>query len=65
MALADPGFGGNCHSETGSPTSISRTIEKVFDDSQYTGEIGLAGRKLKEYPKCSAKYDLIDTTVAG
>ena len=48
-----------------SPTSLSRTIEKVFDESQYTGEINLSGRKLKEYPKCACKYDLVDTTSAG
>jgi hypothetical protein len=48
-----------------SPTSVSRTIEKVFDESQYTGEINLSGRKLKDYPKCACKYDLVDTTSAG
>jgi len=48
-----------------SPTSLSRTIEKVFDESQYTGEINLSGRKLKEYPKCASKYDLVDITSAG
>ena len=48
-----------------SPTSLSRTIEKVFDDSQYTGVLNLSGRKLKEYPRAAAKYDLVDTTVAG
>jgi len=48
-----------------SPTSVSRTIEKVFDESQYTGEINLSGRKLKEYPKCACKYDLVDITSAG
>ena len=48
-----------------SPTSLSRTIEKVFDESQYTGEINLSGRKLKEYPKCACKYDLVDIASAG
>ena len=48
-----------------SPTSFSRTLEKVFDEAQYTGVINLSGRKLKEYPKISSKYDLIDTTVTG
>ncbi|OWF41575.1 Leucine-rich repeat and calponin homology domain-containing protein 3 [Mizuhopecten yessoensis] len=45
-----------------SPTSLSRTIDRVFEDAQHTGEINLSGRKLKEYPKSvSAKYDLVDT----
>lgn len=48
-----------------SPTSTSRTVEKVLDDSQYTGEINLSGRKLKEYPLSASKYDLIDTTLVG
>jgi len=60
--MANDGLNG---SGSQSPTSLSRTIEKVFDESQYTGEINLSGRKLKEYPKCARKYDLVDTTSAG
>jgi len=48
-----------------SPPSLSRTVDKVLDDSQYTGEINLSGRKLKEFPHSAAKYDLVDTSVAG
>ena len=48
-----------------SPTSLSRTLEKVFDEAQHTGEIHLSARKLKEYPKVAGKYDLVDTTVTG
>lgn len=48
-----------------SPTSLSRTVERVFDDSQYTGEIILSGRKLKLFPHSAAKYDLVDTTLVG
>ncbi|XP_069104077.1 leucine-rich repeat and calponin homology domain-containing protein 1-like isoform X7 [Argopecten irradians] len=45
-----------------SPTSLSRTIDRVFEDAQHTGEINLSGRKLKEYPQSvAAKYDLVDT----
>ncbi|KAJ8310503.1 hypothetical protein KUTeg_012368 [Tegillarca granosa] len=44
-----------------SPTSLSRTIERVFEDAQHTGEITLSGRKLREYPKIAPKYDLADT----
>ena len=35
------------------------------DLGQHTGEINLSGRKLKEYPKVGAKYDLADSTVTG
>ena len=48
-----------------SPTSLSRTLERVFEEAQHTGEIDLSGRKLKEYPKVGAKYDLTDSTVTG
>lgn len=48
-----------------SPTSLSKTLEKVLEDAQHTGEINLAGRKLKEYPKIASKYDLVDTMTTG
>ncbi|XP_052784941.1 leucine-rich repeat and calponin homology domain-containing protein 2-like isoform X5 [Mya arenaria] len=47
-----------------SPTAISKPIERVFEDAQHTGEILLNGRKLREYPKLAAKYDLVDTISA-
>ena len=49
----------------GSPTSHTRSLEKVFEDAQYSGEIHLCNRKLKEYPKISSKFDLADTSAAG
>jgi hypothetical protein len=48
-----------------SPTSLSKPIERVFEDAQHTGEISLSCRKLREYPNLAAKYDLIDTISAG
>lgn len=48
-----------------SPTSISRTLERVFEEAQLSGEILLCGRNLKEYPKIASKYDLADTVHAG
>ncbi|XP_060588533.1 leucine-rich repeat and calponin homology domain-containing protein 2-like isoform X6 [Ruditapes philippinarum] len=47
-----------------SPTSLSKPIERVFEDAQHTGEISLSCRKLREYPNLAAKYDLIDTISA-
>lgn len=47
------------------PTVISKPLEKVFEDAQHTGEIQLSCRKLREYPKQAAKYDLVDTIHAG
>ena len=48
-----------------SPPVIGRPLERVFDDAQTTGEVNLSGRKLKDYPKISNKYDLVDTITAG
>ena len=48
-----------------SPTSLSRTLEKVLEDAQQTGDISLSGRKLKDYSKIASKYDLSDATSAG
>ena len=53
-----------CNSGGQSPTSISRN-EKVFEDAQYTGVINLSGRKLKDFPRGTHKFDLADTTTAG
>lgn len=53
-------------SQSPSSLSQSRTIDRVFEDAQHTGEINLSGRKLKEYPQSVAgKYDLVDTISAG
>ncbi|KAK3095699.1 hypothetical protein FSP39_017790 [Pinctada imbricata] len=48
----------------GQSTSHQRPIERVLEDAQYTGEINLSGRKLREYPKLSTKYDLADTNLS-
>ena len=60
------GGGGGTAGGGGSPAALSRTIERVLDDAQYTGEIDLSGRRLKDFPRTSAaKYDLVDTAVVG
>ena len=48
-----------------SPTMFSRTLERVFEDAQHTGEINLSGRNLKEYSNIAEKFDLVDTTTVG
>ncbi|XP_062599832.1 leucine-rich repeat and calponin homology domain-containing protein 2-like isoform X7 [Saccostrea cucullata] len=45
----------------GSANTVSRPLDRIFDDAQHTGEVILCGRKLKEYPKIAGKYDLVDT----
>ncbi|CAG5120230.1 unnamed protein product, partial [Candidula unifasciata] len=46
-----------------SPPTIGRTVDRIFEDAQFTGEIHLNGRKLRDYPKICSKYDLSDTTL--
>ncbi|KAH9488573.1 hypothetical protein Btru_064247, partial [Bulinus truncatus] len=46
-----------------SPPPIGRPVDRVFEDAQYTGEIYLNGRKLRDYPKLCSKYDLSDTII--
>ena len=49
----------------GSAVTVSRPLDRIFDDAQHTGEVILSGRKLKEYPKIAGKYDLVDTVSIG
>ncbi|XP_014664562.1 PREDICTED: leucine-rich repeat and calponin homology domain-containing protein 3-like isoform X6 [Priapulus caudatus] len=48
---------------TGGP-QLTRSIERVLEDAQHTGILNITGRKLKEFPKAAAKYDLSDTVLA-
>lgn len=40
-------------------------IPKVFEEANLSGELKLSGRKLKDFPKTAAKYNLSDTVIAG
>lgn len=55
---------GGPHSAS-SPCNLSRSLDRTLADAQATCELKLSGRKLKEYPKGAAKYNLSDTVVAG
>ena len=50
---------------TNPSSGLSRTLDRVLEESVLTGEILLSGRKIKEYPKCACKYNLSDTVIAG
>uniref|UniRef100_T1IN84 Calponin-homology (CH) domain-containing protein n=1 Tax=Strigamia maritima TaxID=126957 RepID=T1IN84_STRMM len=43
---------------------LTRSLERVVEEAQLTGEIRLSGRKLKEFPKIASKYNLNDTVLA-
>lgn len=55
---------GGVHSAS-SPSCVSRSLDRILSDAQDTCELKLSGRKLKDYPKAAAKYNLSDTVLAG
>ena len=55
---------GRVHSAS-SPSCVSRSLDRTLLDAQDTCELKLSGRKLKDYPKAAAKYNLSDTVLAG
>lgn len=48
-----------------SPSCVSRSLDRTLSDAQETCELKLSGRKLKDYPKAAAKFNLSDTVLAG
>lgn len=45
--------------------NLTRSLEKILDECAASGELKLANRKLKDFPKYYAKFDLSDTVFAG
>lgn len=48
-----------------SPPVLGRPVERVLEEAQFTGDVNLSGRKLKDYPKICSKYELVDTIHTG
>ena len=48
-----------------SQSHVSRSLEKLLEDAQFTGELNLSGRNLKEFPKVAVQYNLSDTCNTG
>lgn len=44
---------------------LTRSLEKILEDANQSGELKLSNRKLKDFPKASSKYNLSDTVIAG
>jgi hypothetical protein len=59
-ALSSSGTGGLHNS-----SSLTLSMEKLLHYASTTGDLNLAGRNLKEFPKHCCKYQLKDTTSAG
>lgn len=45
--------------------NLSRSLERILEDASQSGELKLSCRKLKDFPKIIAKYNLSDTVIAG
>lgn len=44
---------------------LTRSLERILEDANQSGELKLSNRKLKDFPKASTKYNLSDTVIAG
>lgn len=44
---------------------LTRSLERILEDANLSGELKLSGRKLKDFPKAAGKYNLSDTVIAG
>lgn len=47
------------------PFNMAVVLLKIIEDAHFSGELKLSGRKLKDFPKAAAKYNLSDTVIAG
>lgn len=44
---------------------LTRSLERILEEANQSGELKLSNRKLKDFPKASEKYNLGDTVIAG
>jgi hypothetical protein len=47
------------------PNQLTRSLERILEDAQISGDLNLSGKKLKEFPKSRKEYNLSDTVNAG
>ncbi|XP_044752663.1 leucine-rich repeat and calponin homology domain-containing protein isoform X2 [Coccinella septempunctata] len=45
-------------------SQLTRSLERILEEANQSGELRLSNRKLKDFPKCSDKYNLSDTVIA-
>lgn len=59
MAVLAANINGHIHNQ------LTRSLERILEDANQSGELKLSNRKLKDFPKASGKYNLSDTVIAG
>lgn len=62
MAAVAPGVSVNMSGHI--QNQLTRSLERILEDANLSGELKLSGRKLKDFPK-TGKYNLSDTVIAG
>ncbi|XP_055599518.1 leucine-rich repeat and calponin homology domain-containing protein-like isoform X2 [Uranotaenia lowii] len=45
-------------------SQLTRSLERILEDANLSGELKLSGRKLKDFPKAAGKFNLSDTVIA-
>ncbi|CAH0556885.1 unnamed protein product [Brassicogethes aeneus] len=43
---------------------LTRSLERILEEANQSGELKLSNRKLKDFPKANEKYNLSDTVIA-
>lgn len=59
MAVLVPNINGHIQ------TQLTRSLERILEEANQSGELKLSNRKLKDFPKSTDKYNLSDTVIAG
>ena len=49
----------------GPQSPLNRNLERLFEEAQISGELKISSRRLREFPKVAAKYNLSDTVFGG
>lgn len=44
---------------------LTRSLERILEEANQSGDLKLSNRKLKDFPKAKEKYNLSDTVTAG
>lgn len=59
MAVLVPNINGHIQNH------LTRSLERILEEANQSGELKLSNRKLKDFPKAKDKYNLSDTVIAG
>lgn len=49
----------------GGGAQLTRSLERILEDANFSGQLRISGRKLKDFPKIAGQFVLGDTIFAG